>query len=755
MDEELMTIKNKKELDVEEEFESPQSIESPRQIISEAGVLVESFEGEVLGDVESAEKEASEKGLMFDRQDKESLLGLNEEAEAAKEKLIDEITPPPLPEEDEAWTPDSDFPPPLSDEQKVPGQNSRNESAMKDRVIQTPELLSEKEASKRLLAEERKKLAEELFDQRKINRENIINLKGKVATLNKELENTYVDWEEKNKEFESLNGQRAQEANSFAGRLRNLISRVSGYEFEKDKSLVQTLQEKQDELEILKKNEETFKEELGNLNNLIESDTSRQTIKEKIEEHYSKADSASKEHFEMMKKSVEQTTIRNKAFIVHTFLSDDKLRHNDNSNILNRATFEDDVDILLSLEPSISTSSVVPGSKQGLWGNGYGVVIGGGDIYSARGTDDATVSKGIKKRLGGEVVNSEKLDELVSNKEDRGYNELVVDNPKVFGFFQNVEVDESGKMVGFKKGKNDTGRKIKEHKDNFMVHMNFAAEKGMPLLVMTPDRRIYEFGSVDDDGIVSVGEEITPEQVASNKAGLENSTRKEIGDKIISKNLFRNIETQKEAKKIIAELSGQKNSEIELSKEEYMAYVKDNQGRYQELPKYLLRDGEFMKEAARFDPVSAYRYAAENLQRDINFIKHIYSLERKGTTSSIYSLIPEDLKKEEAIALLALENEGVENLNLDIEFKDSPLIWEKIIDKKVENFNPDKYFSKGEGDKRVIDTYLIMMDGRQSVTMKERLVSDGSLVKKLSEKYLNYKFEIESNNDILVTRLVN
>ena len=74
-----------------------------------------------------------------------------------------------------------------------------NISDMKERVLEDPELLGDKKASKELLREERLKLAQEIIEQRKLSRENLIRLKEQSAALNAELENKNTDWEKAQK----------------------------------------------------------------------------------------------------------------------------------------------------------------------------------------------------------------------------------------------------------------------------------------------------------------------------------------------------------------------------------------------------------------------------------------------------------------------------------------------------------------------------------------------------------------------------
>jgi uncharacterized membrane protein len=770
------TIEDIKKPEAQENYEAPRSVENAeelrQQMISKAKKQIGQFKQECADDLLRVEARTEKDELIISGEDKKSLEDLVTEAEAAKKELEAEIAPiKSQPEKSNiiGVTRDRNFEGSVivkteDSEGRIIGYAIRKNSqgdwegneirymkdgsighvyqlhekdfsklgeqgvlasyesmpAMKERAIENLEALSEKEASKKFLAEERRKLAQEIREQRKAQRERLSVLKN--------------DSEEANKSSESMDGE-----------LEN--SRYAQFA-ERQSVEADIISERLSSSEL---NEQDVSDEQDNIGQLIVGSGEIKSLKVKLDDHYSKADTIAKKKFESMQKSVEQTMIRNNAFIVHTFLLDERLRHNENSNIAQRATLEDDINILLSLEPSISTSSVVPGSRQGLWGGRIGVVLGGGDIRGIAQTDNGTVAGGIKMR-NGEVSSSKEIDEKVSDKGERGYNELVVNNPEVFGFFQNVQIDKSGNMIGFEKTSSEQDNK--NHKEYFLKYIDLAIQKGMPPLIMTPDRRLFEFSSISNEGIVSVGAEITPEKVAKGKAGLPNEKRMEIGEQIIAKNLFRRIDDQREAKEIVAELSGKEKSSVELSQEEYLAYARDNHGRFHDFPKHLLEDKNFMLKAAQFNPVAAYEYAGENLKKDMEFIKHTLRLESNATIlarSSIYSLMPDELKKNEDIALLAIENNDFENI--DSTLADSPVVWEKIVDKIVERNNPAKWFSRNVGEQQVVGTTFYMKKGFSGVDMTKKITADTSFVQKLNNRYPNYKFEIDEYKQLLITKL--
>lgn len=779
---EKITLTTVKKPEAQGDYEAPRSVASPedlrQQMTSESEKEAGHFKNERANDIAQTEVRAENDRLTVDGEDRKALSSLGAEEDVAKKESGAEIAPAELPdkaevreskieianivgltrdpnfegsiiiktEDAEGWitgyairknslgnlegneiryTKDGSIGPVYqlheSDFSKLREQGIlelyENMPAMKERDVQNPELLEKKEASKKFLAEERKKLAQEILEQRKAQRERLSVLKINIEEAKNPTESLESELEDK--QYAQFAERQSAEADTIAERL--FLSELS---------------------------EQEASDEQENVGQLIFNSEEIKILKAKLESHYAQADAIAQEKFEAMQKTVEQTMIRNNAFIVHTFLLDERFRHNENSNISQRATLEDDIDILLSLEPSISSSSVVPGSRQGLWGGQIGVVLGGGDIRGVAQTDAGTRTGGIKMR-NGKISDSKEIDEKVSDKSERGYNELVVNNPEVFGFFQNVQIDESGRLIGFE----DTGSEQdnKKSKANFMKYIDLAFKKGMPPLIMTPDRKLFEFLSINDEGIVSVGTEITPEQVARGKAGLSNEKRQEVGEQMIRKNLFRDVADQEEAKKIIAGLSGQETSDIELSIQEYLDYAKDNPDRFHVFPKHLLGDKNFMWEAAQFNPMSAYEYAGENLKKDVEFIKHIYSLENKGVTCSIYSLMPTDLKRNEEVALLAIRNNDFESL--DATLADSPAVYEEIVDKMVDKINPNKWFSRNVGEGQSTKPSLHMRSDRGLIDLSERFLSDPNFIQKLNDKYANFKFAADMYNQLQITKL--
>jgi hypothetical protein len=585
-------------------------------------------------------------------------------------------------------------------------------SAMQERAVVDPELLSKKEASKKFLAEERQKLAEEIRAERRQSRDKLGELSART-----EMEEG-ADIEHIAKNYDALSDMREGEANGIAERL-------AGSEMSEDDA----------------------NEERANIKQLVDNDDKLKALRQKLSEHYAKADGLAKGKFEKIQKSVEQALVRNNAFLVHTFTTHEELRHNENSNITGRATLEDDIDLLLSLEPSISTSSITPGIKTSLFQEEFGnigVILGGGDIEGATRTDAGSISTGIKRRriIGENSVSVENIDEVIGQRKDGdGYNEIVVNNPKVFGIFKSVKVDKSGKISGNPKA--------------FQQYVDTATQKGIPPYVMTPDRRLFEFVSIDDGGTVTVGVEITPDQVATGKAGLPSEKRKEIGDEILQKNLFRNVNAQQEAKGIVASLTGEEVAEIQLSKEEFLTQLKNNPSeigsQLLHFPESLKGNKQFMLESASVDAVSTYENATEELKKDIDFVKQVYALRSTQQQRPLYSWLPNELRKNPDIALLAIDNGDLDGL--DASLAEVPEVWERLVNKKIENENPQKWFSREVGEVEVSNPSLFMQTNNSSVNFSERLLTDPVFIDRLNQRYPNFKFEVDEYKQLLVTKL--
>jgi hypothetical protein len=458
-----------------------------------------------------------------------------------------------------------------------PVEKKDNAPVLKERIVQNPEELSAREFSKSDMAAERTALAAEITQERRQGRDEISELKVRINLLSNKLESSNSNAEQLQQEIENLEQTRTTRANSLTGRVKSFLK----FETSKDKTLTESLQNKGSELELTTQEKlEAEKELEDSMGKLADADTSLLSLRNRIPAHYAEAG-------ENMQKTVEQTMLRNNVFFVHTINEDPRLRHNANSNISAEATFEDDIDILLSLEPSLSASTLKSGVDEegkvsGLWSQSGGVLLSGGKISAAHEQDIGTLSQGIKSRYAFSDANksAEKIDSVVNaprraNPEDiGGYNELVVDNPEISGYFKPGAVDENGAFWAGSMQTRESLTKLHElynqdpnsseyadesgrfakYVSRYKERFDLIKEKGLPFYVMTPDRKFFEVQSVNENGSLQVGAELTPEAAAQARAGLTAEKRKEVGKKLLEREVFRTQKTKEEAASIVENL---------------------------------------------------------------------------------------------------------------------------------------------------------------------------------------------------------
>lgn len=438
---------------------------------------------------------------------------------------------------------------------------------LKERSVSSSEELSAREYSKREMGEERARLAAEIKAERKQGRDKLSELRVRTSLLKNKVERS-GDSEPVAAELAGLESERSKGANSLAGRVARFLR------------IGERTPTTASEEVVAEDTEEVSGDLEESIDQLVDTDSNLESLKERISAHYAEAG-------EQAGKSVEQVMLRNNAFLVHTINENPALRHNANSNVSAEATFDDDIDILLALEPSVSASSVQPGTDEdgrvsGLWSHSGGVLIAGGKITAASEQDVGTLSKGIKQRhaFSESDKSIEEIDAVVQNSrktvpgEIGGYNELVVDNPEIAGYFKAGAMDDQGTFWAYNlstreelekihalyarspnsdelRGELDLfNRNLSRYRDRF----NAIKAKGLPFYVMTPDRRFFEVLAVQDNGVLDTGPELLPEHAAHGRAGLPPEKRKELGKDLLERKVFRNAAAQQEAERIVEEL---------------------------------------------------------------------------------------------------------------------------------------------------------------------------------------------------------
>ncbi len=447
---------------------------------------------------------------------------------------------------------------------------------LKERTVPNPEDLSARDYSKERMTQERKELAARIVAERRAGRDALSELRVRSSLLARKVEQTGVRSEQLGDEIEKLKTLRTERADSLAGRIKAFLK----IETSADDRLEQSIRESVDDLEMTEEEASLAKTELEvSINQLVDADTSLKSLREKITEHYREAG-------DKMHRTVEQTMMRNGVFFVHTIDEDVRTRHNDNSNVSKETQFEDDLNILLSLEPSVSASSLLPGVDSegyvsGIWTGSGGVIIGGGRITEAEHQDLGTVSRGIKNRSAYNArpeKTTEEIDSVIhaprrarEGDYSGGYNEFVVNDPEISGYFKQGALDENGaawaQSLGTKKElaelhtlyenpmrKEEYQSALQTFNKNlsrYRERFDAIRAKGLPFYILTPDRKFFEVLQVNDNGTLGLGKELTPEAAATGRAGLPPEDRKRIGAELLQKKIFRNDRARSEAEELL------------------------------------------------------------------------------------------------------------------------------------------------------------------------------------------------------------
>ena len=556
--------------------------------------------------------------------------------------------------------------PPVAPPPPLPKHVNRN---LQERTMAAPPDLKEtKKATKKEMAEERSNLAREIIQMRNETRASTRETTARLEAAERALDEEKTGWEKAKDEFRDLSISVARQANDLATR----IAGTSEWPISKQRTTEEW--------------KATQREEVDELKELLGNDTALEKMREKISAVQVTTEQSAKDWFERQLKTVEQTMARNNAFVVHAFNEPGSLQHHNANSIVGRnATLEDDMDMALALEPSLSCSSIISGKRQGLWSNSMGLIIGGGDIPFAGAGDIGTVPTGIDKRTSGKSASID-VDKIV-RAERTSYNELVVDNPKVFGMYQQVYIAEDGSFQ-------ISADRVKTFSDR----MQLGWKKGIPRFVMTPDRRMFEYSYTEKNGMVVVGKEIHPEDVVKGRAGLGVDDREELGRDVIQRNLFRDIAHHRQSKKRVDMLAGKKTNDIyETTREEYLDQLRKNPKELgiilASYPDEMVHDRSLMLEAARANPAALVSFVKNrshvdktmnSLLGDPEFIMDVYaaaSPDLKG--ERIIQHLPESSITKE-VYLMALQKNDRMDYSLPSEsFLDDPEITNAIIEKQL------------------------------------------------------------------------
>lgn len=312
-----------------------------------------------------------------------------------------------------------------------------------------------------------------------------------------------------------------------------LISRVVNF---------REIRKNQKQVGTQKVDQEKFDEQYRNTQELISNLETQKIGRSKLEQARGLLDEfyANKEkEWTNYEKEEEERGIKNvlkkyNVIMVHAFTP--RGAPSENTLIRSDISWEEKLRIVLAFEPTISTSAISP-EQQGMWAN-MGVLLNGGRVEAASPQDIGTRAISRSKR---EVRHSnepieQQIQRTISYHHEgdfMNYNEIVVSNPEVAGFFIKVREDDSIDRIGVSSEQVFTAvEKIDlpmfAVKNGEVYRIN---PSGTEKVLVNELRQEYKT-------VLKLGEKVTPEDLANLPAAIDKGRKEQFAIEIMEDSPF-------------------------------------------------------------------------------------------------------------------------------------------------------------------------------------------------------------------------
>ena len=194
--------------------------------------------------------------------------------------------------------------------------------------------------------------------------------------------------------------------------------------------------------------------------------------------------------------------------------------------------FEDQLHIVLGLNPTIAVSTLSPDSKNRTFGNGaWGVLLSGGRITGGEPSDAGTRATGLRSRAfhSKDSVTIEGIDEAIEGRyegkvKNSSYNELAVEKPEVAGVYFKLEAEYLPEDM-------QTGKDItlpKQFGNAWWEQVGKIMDTGAPMFVIERDTNTVHM--VYDIDMQKRSFKITPAYEPNNVANMPGIYRQHLDD---------------------------------------------------------------------------------------------------------------------------------------------------------------------------------------------------------------------------------
>ncbi len=301
-------------------------------------------------------------------------------------------------------------------------------------VETNPDKPTLRDFSKEFSQADRDKAAEEIWATRKEyfgkKRENTQDIKR----LTKEGLNKEKSAEEITKEIEGLE-------NSIVASKQNKILELFSYF--KIRKMEENLGIKRGARAQMERDYGSIRDILENLNESVRDKTKLSEAKGVLDNFYAGQEGKWSQHQEELKDR-DVKNIANKYDVTFIHGIHPNFIPGDNSMLEDWVDWKIKLKILTTFEPTISTSTIKKGDDWRRMWSRMGVVLSGGSVESASFGDQGSRARGIKERALNRQTGSiqEQIGKAITTEKDPdqlGYNELVVKNPEISGFYVCLE----------------------------------------------------------------------------------------------------------------------------------------------------------------------------------------------------------------------------------------------------------------------------------------------------------------------------
>ncbi|MBT4071765.1 MAG: hypothetical protein HOE80_03515 [Candidatus Magasanikbacteria bacterium] len=361
--------------------------------------------------------------------------------------------------------------------------------------------------------ERRNKVAGEIREQRKKNFDRKQQLHDAIEELLEKIKEKELDVE-----------QVVEEISGFQEYILNmesfLIQKFLKY-FE-IKHIQETLQEKEEQKSELVESYTQMKMLLDELQMQRENRSELEEAKNILDKFYHEENERWGEYKEEEKaRSVEEIIREYDNFFVHGI--NPKYVPLLNSMLNRGVEWQKKLRILLSLEPSLSTSTIESGDDYtNIWSR-MGVVLNGGRVAGAHPLDAGTQATSLNNRIGitGNSADIEKDIKRAISEKNR-YNEFVLEQPQVAGFYVCIE---------------DIGGEQKDLVDFSEIYLE-TQELDMPLFVLEHGE-MYEAIYDEQSNRLTPGKKVSPQEMLTTQYDLSEDRRNELVDEILTDSPFK------------------------------------------------------------------------------------------------------------------------------------------------------------------------------------------------------------------------